>query len=76
MARNALNDFVNTLTALDAMPGGVVVYRADKGEEILYANKKLYEIYGCEDYDEFLLRQMELFEAWFMKMTWLKLKRP
>lgn len=37
------------------MPGGVVVYRADKGEEILYANKKLYEIYGCEDYDEFLL---------------------
>lgn len=55
MARNALNDFVNTLTALDAMPGGVVVYRADKGKEILYANKKLYEIYGCEDYDEFLL---------------------
>ena len=35
------------------MPGGFFIYRADGDEELLYANKAVFEIFGCENLDEF-----------------------
>ena len=40
--------------AMDGMPGGVLVYRADKTEEILYANSWLIHTLGCLDMDDFM----------------------
>ncbi|WP_303051731.1 EAL domain-containing protein [uncultured Dialister sp.] len=40
--------------AMDGMPGGVLVYRADKTEEILYANSWLIHMFGCRDMDDFM----------------------
>ena len=39
---------------MDGMPGGVLVYRADEKEEILYANSWLIHIFGCHDMDDFM----------------------
>lgn len=38
---------------IDEMPGGFFIYRADEGEEIIYANKALFRIFGCETEKEF-----------------------
>lgn len=38
---------------LDEMPGGFLIYRADRGEEILYANRALLRIFQCETMEEF-----------------------
>ncbi len=38
---------------MDEMPGGFLIYHADEGEEIIYANKALFRIFGCEDANEF-----------------------
>ena len=35
------------------MPGGFFIYKADKSEELLYANKAVCQIYGCENLEEF-----------------------
>lgn len=35
------------------MPGGFFIYRADEKEEIVYANKALFRIFGCETEEEF-----------------------
>ena len=40
--------------AMDGMTGGVLVYRADKTEEILYANSWLIHMFGCRDMDDFM----------------------
>ena len=40
--------------AMDGMPGGVLVYRADATEEILYANSWLIHMFGCRDMDDFM----------------------
>ncbi|WP_297038575.1 EAL domain-containing protein [uncultured Dialister sp.] len=40
--------------AMDGMPGGVLVYRADETEEILYANSWLIHTLGCLDMDDFM----------------------
>lgn len=40
--------------ALDAMPGGVIVYRADQDQKILFANQQVWELYGCESYSQFI----------------------
>lgn len=40
--------------AMDSMPGGVLVYRADETEEILYANSWLIHTLGCLDMDDFM----------------------
>ena len=40
--------------AMDGMPGGVLVYRADETEEILYANSWLIHMFGCRDMDDFM----------------------
>lgn len=41
------------LHILDAMPGGFFMYRADEGEEIIYANTALLRLFGCENSREF-----------------------
>lgn len=35
------------------MPGGFFIYHADGDEELIYANRALFQIYGCEDLEEF-----------------------
>lgn len=35
------------------MPGGFFIYRAQEPEELLYANRALIGIYGCDDLDDF-----------------------
>ena len=37
----------------EGMPGGFLVYRDNETQEILYANKKLMEIYECSTLEEF-----------------------
>ncbi len=40
--------------ALENMPGGVLIYRADNDkEEILFANKSLISMFDCDSYEEF-----------------------
>lgn len=38
---------------MDEMPGGFLIYCADRGERILYANRALLRIFQCETMDEF-----------------------
>jgi len=35
------------------MPGGFFIYHADGDEELIYANRALFRIFGCEDLEEF-----------------------
>ena len=35
------------------MPGGFFIYRADEKEELLYANKALFDIFGCDGLEDF-----------------------
>jgi PAS domain S-box-containing protein len=35
------------------MPGGFFIYRADEREELLYANRAVFEIFGCDDLNDF-----------------------
>lgn len=35
------------------MPGGFFIYRADGDEGLIYANRALFQIYGCKDLEEF-----------------------
>ena len=37
----------------DAMPGGFFIYRANEEEEIIYANRELLRIFGCDTMEEF-----------------------
>ncbi|MBR3242745.1 MAG: EAL domain-containing protein [Parasporobacterium sp.] len=37
----------------EGMPGGFFIYKADENEELLYANKAVCEIFGCENLEEF-----------------------
>ena len=39
---------------IDHLPGGFLIYRADKSEEIIYANKALIRIFECADSKEFI----------------------
>lgn len=38
---------------VDRMPGGFFIYRADKDEEILYANEAMFRMFQCADMEEF-----------------------
>ena len=46
-----------TLSIIDEigshMPGGFFIYRAAEPEELIYANKSVFSIYGCENLEEF-----------------------
>mgnify|MGYP002621684696 CR=1 FL=1 len=35
------------------MPGGLFIYKAAAPEELLYANQRVFDIFGCKDLDEF-----------------------
>ena len=35
------------------MPGGFFMYKAEEPEELIYANKPVFDIYGCADLEEF-----------------------
>ncbi len=35
------------------MPGGFFIYRAEEPEELIYANKAVFDIYGCANLEEF-----------------------
>ena len=35
------------------MPGGFFIYRADEREELLYANRAVFDIFGCDDLNDF-----------------------
>ena len=35
------------------MPGGFFIYKAEEPGELLYANKPVFDIYGCDDLDDF-----------------------
>lgn len=35
------------------LPGGVMIYRDDEKEEILYANRWLIDMFGCSSFDDF-----------------------
>ena len=35
------------------MPGGFFIYKSQKPEELLYANKAVFDIFGCKDLEEF-----------------------
>lgn len=38
---------------MDEMPGGFFIYRAEEHEEIIYANKAMLRIFGCNTMEEF-----------------------
>ena len=38
---------------MDEMPGGFLIYRADRGEEIIYANRALLRMFQCGTMEEF-----------------------
>ena len=38
---------------MDEMPGGCLIYHADHGEEIMYANRGLLRIFACDTLEEF-----------------------
>lgn len=38
---------------MDEMPGGFLIYYADRGEEIVYANRSLLRIFQCDTMEEF-----------------------
>ncbi len=38
---------------MDEMPGGILIYRADEGQQILYANNGLLRIFQCDTLKEF-----------------------
>ena len=35
------------------MPGGFFIYKAEQPEELLYANKACFDIFGCDDLEDF-----------------------
>ena len=53
--RFEIND--STLSVIEElgnhMPGGFFIYKAGGSEEIIYANKAVFDIYGCADIGEF-----------------------
>ncbi len=49
--RNQLGFSLNQIS--EGMPGGFLIYRDNEALEILYANKKLLDIYECESLEEF-----------------------
>ncbi len=57
MNRNGFELNEQTLSVIEEigghMPGGFFIYRAEAPEELIYVNKAVLKIYGCEDIGEF-----------------------
>lgn len=43
----------DVINFMDEMPGGFLIYHADQGEKIIYANKGLLRIFRCDTLKEF-----------------------
>ena len=37
----------------DHMPGGFFIYKAEAPEELIYANRPVFDIYGCDGIEDF-----------------------
>ena len=35
------------------MPGGFFIYKAEAPEELIYANHAVFDIFGCDDLEDF-----------------------
>jgi hypothetical protein len=35
------------------MPGGFFIYKSEEPEELIYANKPVFDIYGCDGPEDF-----------------------
>lgn len=53
LALQEIQSAVHTQFIADQMPGGFFIYRSDGDEELLYANKALLQLFGCEDLEQF-----------------------
>ena len=57
MTRKTFELNEETLNAIEEigghMPGGFFIYKAELPEELLYANRAVFNIYGCADLEEF-----------------------
>lgn len=55
---DALEINENTISVIsnlaDNLPGGFFLYHADGDEELIYFNKKVPGLYGCENGEEFV----------------------
>ena len=49
--RNQLGFSISQIS--EGMPGGFLIYRDNESQEILYANRRLMEIYECDSLEEF-----------------------
>ncbi len=54
----------------EGMPGGFLVYRDDEKQEILYANKRLIQIYECENLEEFRKFTGNSFKGCVLEEEW------
>lgn len=52
LKRTALS--FNLVDIIEGIPGAIIVYKADEGEEILFANPQLYDLFECESMEELL----------------------
>lgn len=46
-------DFSEVESAAKVMPGGLFIYLADEGEQVLYVNDVVLDIFGCRNREEF-----------------------
>ena len=57
MSDNGFELNEQTLSVIDEfgghMPGGFFIYRAEANEELIYANRSVFSIFGCKDLEEF-----------------------
>ena len=57
MTRNSFELNEQTLPVIEEigghMPGGFFIYQAEEPENLIYANKAVFSIYGCADLEEF-----------------------
>ena len=57
MKRNGFELNEQTLSVIEEigshMPGGFYIYQAEAPEKLIYANKAVFDIYGCNDLDDF-----------------------
>ena len=49
----ALHTAYEMICFMDKIPGGFFIYRDDKDEQIVYANKGLLRIFGCDSWEQF-----------------------
>ena len=66
--RNQLGFSMNQIS--EGMPGGFLVYKDNEAQEILYANKRILEIYECETLEEFRIFTGNSFRGCVLPKDW------